>query len=164
MASRRACRASECQVSLLAELVPPKFANHVNRVEETTTDTERDIWDRIKVLLVPSVCNEAWGAVVTEAQLRGIPVIASDAGGIPEAKLDLPYLVPVKMVTGDVDPKTGEYIVPKQNITPWKDALVKLMSRDTTAYEELSDYTARKTVQWIRNLDHRAQEKWLLNM
>jgi glycosyltransferase involved in cell wall biosynthesis len=113
---------------------------------------------------VPSVWNEAWGAVITEAQLRGIPVIASDAGGIPEAKIDLPYLVPVKMVTGEVDPKTGDYIVPKQDIVPWEHALTKLMARDTSEYEELSDYTARKTVQWIRGLDQRAQEKWLLGM
>ncbi|KAH6627335.1 hypothetical protein F5144DRAFT_270208 [Chaetomium tenue] len=134
------------------------------KVEPSTTDTERDIWDRIKVLLVPSVWNEAWGAVITEAQLRGIPVIASDAGGIPEAKIDLPYLVPVKMVTGEVDAKTGDYVVPPQDIAPWEHALARLMAKDTTEYEELSDYTARKTVQWIRGLDQRAQEKWLLKM
>jgi glycosyltransferase involved in cell wall biosynthesis len=113
---------------------------------------------------VPSVCNEAWGAVVTEAQLRGIPVIASNAGGIPEAKIDLPYVIPVNAVTGEVDPKTGDYIVPEQDMAPWVDAVASLMAQDTSEYEELSDYTARKTVQWIRSLDPRAQEKWLLSM
>jgi glycosyltransferase involved in cell wall biosynthesis len=135
-----------------------------NRIEPATTDTERDIWNRVKVLLVPSVWNEAWGAVITEAQLRGIPVVASNVGGIPEAKIDLPYLIPVKAVTGEVDPKTGDYIVPEQDMTPWVEAIARLMSRDTTEYEDLSDYTARKTVQWIRSLDQRAQEKWLLSM
>ncbi|KAK4139887.1 uncharacterized protein C8A04DRAFT_40355 [Dichotomopilus funicola] len=134
------------------------------RIEESTTNTERDIWDRLKVLLVPSLWNEAWGAVVTEAQLRGIPVIASNAGGIPEAKLNLPYLIPVNAVSGELDPKTGDYAVPKQDIGPWEHALMRLMAQDTTEYEELSDITARTTVQWIRGLNQRAQEKWLLNM
>ena len=134
------------------------------RIESETTDTEKDIWDRVKVLLVPSVCNEAWGAVVTEAQLRGIPVVASNAGGIPEAKIGLPYCIPVKPVTGEVDPETGDYIVPEQDLAPWEDALTKLMARDTTHYKELSDYTARRAVQWIRGLDPWAQEKWLLGM
>ncbi|KAK4154428.1 hypothetical protein C8A00DRAFT_32777 [Chaetomidium leptoderma] len=134
------------------------------KIESATKNTERDIWDRVKVLLVPSLWNEAWGAVITEAQLRGIPVMASNAGGIPEAKIGVPYLLPVNGLTGATDPKTGEYIVPKQDITPWEEALVKLMARDTSEYEQLSDYTARRTVQWIRGLDHRAQEKWLLDM
>ena len=38
-----------------------------------------------KLLLVPSCGEEAWGRVVTEAQLSGIPVIASNRGGLPES-------------------------------------------------------------------------------
>jgi len=34
---------------------------------------------------VPSVWEEAWGRVVTEAHLSGIPVIARGIGGLPEA-------------------------------------------------------------------------------
>lgn len=38
-----------------------------------------------KVLLVPSQWPETWGRVVTEAQFSGIPVLASDIGGLPES-------------------------------------------------------------------------------
>lgn len=38
-----------------------------------------------RILLAPSVGEEAWGRVVTEAQLSGIPVIASNRGGLPES-------------------------------------------------------------------------------
>ena len=38
-----------------------------------------------RILLVPSVWEEAWGRVVTEAQLSGIPVLASAIGGLPES-------------------------------------------------------------------------------
>jgi glycosyltransferase involved in cell wall biosynthesis len=43
------------------------------------------IYGECKILLVPSVWEEAYGRVVTEAQISGIPVVASDRGGLPEA-------------------------------------------------------------------------------
>ena len=37
------------------------------------------------MLLVPSLWEETWGRVVSEAQFSGIPVLASDSGGLPES-------------------------------------------------------------------------------
>jgi len=45
----------------------------------------RNIYGKCKILLVPSIWEEAYGRVVTEAQVSGIPVIASNRGGLPEA-------------------------------------------------------------------------------
>ncbi|MEE4348758.1 MAG: glycosyltransferase [Pacificimonas sp.] len=36
-------------------------------------------------MLVPSQWFEGWGRIVTEAQISGIPAIASKMGGLPEA-------------------------------------------------------------------------------
>jgi glycosyltransferase involved in cell wall biosynthesis len=38
-----------------------------------------------KILLVPSVWEEPWARVVTEAQLSAIPVVATAIGGLPES-------------------------------------------------------------------------------
>lgn len=131
------------------------------RVEPTTQNTD-EIWDRIKVLIVPSLWHEAWGIVVSEAQLRGIPVIASNAGGLPEAKIGLPYCIPVKMVTGERH-ANGDYVVAEQDTAPWEEALKKLMT-DREAYESLAKLTATKAAEWLDSLDEHAHEKWLLSM
>ena len=58
-----------------------------------------DLLRRTRVVLVPSLWAEARSRFVVEAMLRGVPVIASDAGGIHEAKLGVPYLIPVNLIT-----------------------------------------------------------------
>jgi glycosyltransferase involved in cell wall biosynthesis len=48
-------------------------------------DDMRKVYGKCKILLVPSIWEEAYGRVVTEAQMSGIPVVASARGGLPEA-------------------------------------------------------------------------------
>ena len=45
----------------------------------------RPLYARARVLLAPSQWEEAWGRVATEAHLNGIPVLASNRGGLPES-------------------------------------------------------------------------------
>lgn len=44
----------------------------------------RELFDRIDVLIVPSLWHEALGLVILEAYSFGVPVIAARRGGIPE--------------------------------------------------------------------------------
>ena len=44
-----------------------------------------DVYRSTALLLVPSQCPEAFSRVVLEACANGIPVLASRAGGVPEA-------------------------------------------------------------------------------
>jgi glycosyltransferase involved in cell wall biosynthesis len=53
-------------------------------LREPTSDM-RAVYRQTKILLVPSQWEETWGRVVTEAQFSGIPIVASDRGGLPEA-------------------------------------------------------------------------------
>jgi glycosyltransferase involved in cell wall biosynthesis len=45
----------------------------------------RDVYRQTALLLAPSQWHEAFGRVLLEAQVSGIPVVASRIGGIPEA-------------------------------------------------------------------------------
>lgn len=60
----------------------------------------RKIYGLTKLLIVPSICDEAWGRVVNEAQTSGIPVIASNKGGLPESVgcggITLPHEAPIE--------------------------------------------------------------------
>lgn len=49
------------------------------------TDDMKSVYRHAKILLAPSMCEEAWGRVVSEAHVSGIPVVASNRGGLPEA-------------------------------------------------------------------------------
>ena len=44
----------------------------------------QELMCRAKCLVVPSLCYENQPTVIIEAQQNGLPVIASDIGGIPE--------------------------------------------------------------------------------
>ena len=99
---------------------------------------------------------------MTEAQLRGIPVIASDAGGLPEAKIGLPYCIQVDMVTGERR-ANGDYVVPAQDTGAWEVALKELMT-DRVKYADLQELTVTTAQDWLRGMDPRAHEKWLLSI
>ena len=45
----------------------------------------REVYRRARLVLVPSRWREAWCRVATEAHCSGIPVIATDIGGLPES-------------------------------------------------------------------------------
>jgi glycosyltransferase involved in cell wall biosynthesis len=57
-----------------------------NVVLRDRTADMRTVYRDTRILLAPSQWeDETWGRVVTEAQFSGIPVIASDRGGLPES-------------------------------------------------------------------------------
>ena len=50
-----------------------------------STNDMRTVYDQARLVLVPSQWEEAFGRVAAEAQISGIPVVASNIGGLPEA-------------------------------------------------------------------------------
>jgi glycosyltransferase involved in cell wall biosynthesis len=53
----------------------------------------RGMYREARLVLVPSRCPEGWGRVVSEAQVSGIPALASTWGGLPESVGDGGILV-----------------------------------------------------------------------
>ena len=104
-------------------------------------DEINTLLERTRVLLVPSVWAEARSRIVVEAMLAGVPVMASNLGGLPEAKMDVPYILPVTPIEGYEQRLNEQFVpvaeVPLQNIEPWQRALDRLTT-DRQHWEELS--------------------------
>lgn len=119
------------------------------------------VYDNVSVLIVPSLWQEAWGIVATEAQLRGIPVIASNVGGLPEAKRYVGPLIEVNKIDGTFRDSEGNYVIPPQDIKPWMQELDTLLT-DKDRYEAVSHAAYYTTREWLRQFDIRGMEKYLL--
>lgn len=85
----------------------------------------RAVYRHTKLLLVPSRWPEAWGRVVSEAQLSGIPVLASLTGGLPES----------------VGPG-GVLIDPAADLDHWERALAQIWD-DAVEYDRLAALARR---------------------
>ena len=80
----------------------------------------RSIYGKCRILLVPSLWEEAYGRVAVEAEINGIPVVASNRGGLPEA------------VGGG-----GILVNPESPISEWVSAVRELWDNERT-YDALS--------------------------
>src|ERR1035437_4562561 len=120
---------------------------------------------RTRVLLVPSLWAEARSRIVLEALLRGVPVMAANVGGIPEAMMGVPYLLPVRPIV-KYEMRLDEQMVPvaevpAQDIAPWRESLARLLA-DRPHYQEISRQSRRAALQYAKELHAGHFEKLLL--
>ena len=131
------------------------LASRANVTLLDPVDNIDEILRRTRVLLVPSLWAEARSRIVTEAMLRGVPVMASDIGGIPEAKLGVDYLLPVRPIErygSQVDEQMVPLAdVPPQDIGPWQAALERLLA-DRAHYDDLSRESRQAALTEAANL------------
>jgi len=133
------------------------------RILPNARDIE-DILRRTRVLLMPSIWHEGFGLIVMEAMLRGIPVVASDSGGLKEAKRATGYVIPVQTIER-YQPAFDEHAMPKpvmpaNDVAPWVAAIEELLG-DRAAYERESAASRAAAVEFVAGLDAAEMERYL---
>lgn len=127
-------------------------------------DTIDHILLQTKVLLIPSLWAEARSRLVVESMARGIPVMSSNVGGMPEAKLGVDYLLPVNPIVdyhGGVDANMVPVAsIPPQDVAPWLAALDAVLA-DPRRYEQLSAESRAAALRYIESLTAEPFEKLL---
>ena len=99
--------------------------------------------------------------------LRGIPVLASNYGGLVEAKLGTDYLLPVHPIERFEDYLDENMLpvplVPKQEIGPWQNALSRLLS-DRALHERQSAAAHDAALRFVSSLGVEPFEDFLLRL
>ena len=84
------------------------------------TDNMAEIYEKTRLLLIPSLVDETFSMVALEAMSNGIPIIASPNG-------NLPFLI-----------ENGGILLDTGNIDSWIDAIIYLIT-NKVSYNELSE-------------------------
>ncbi len=133
-------------------------------VIETVARIEQAL-ENASILLMPSLWYEGFGLIVMEAMLRGIPVIASDSGGLVEAKQGTEFVLPVTPIRSyraEFDEvRMPMPIIPEQDAEQWSGALSTLLT-DRGRYEAEAELSQAVALDFVYGLDGRGMEKMLL--
>jgi amino acid adenylation domain-containing protein len=135
-------------------------------VLENAEDLDQ-ILSRARVLLMPSLWVEGFGKAAVDAMLRGIPVLASDFGGLREAALGTASLLPVNPIQ-TFGPALDEAllpqaVIPEQDLAPWQASLERLML-DTGYYRERSLQARSAALEFVRQLSCEPLEQFLSDL
>ncbi len=127
-------------------------------------DNINDLLKQSRVLLAPSVWAEARSRIVVEAMLAGVPVMASNLGGLPEAKMGVPYILPVTPIEGYEQRLNEQFVpiaeVPDQDIGPWREALNRLTS-DRAHWEEIAQQSRCAALHYAETATVESLEQYL---
>ena len=126
-----------------------------------------EVLARTRVLLMPSLWHEGFGLIVMETMLRGIPVVASNSGGLVEAKQGTGYVIPVRTIQR-YEPVFDEHGMPRpvvleNDASPWVAALGELLT-DRARYQSESRDSRAAAGRFAGGLDAAAMEHYLASL
>ena len=120
-----------------------------------------------RLLLNPALWYEGFGLIVMESMLRGIPVVASDSGGLKEAKRGTGYVIPVRTIER-FEPVFDEHAMPRpvvleNDATPWVAAVTELLT-DRDRYQRESAASREAAGRFVSGLDAGDLERLLKSL
>lgn len=126
-----------------------------------------DVLARSRLLLMPSLWYEGFGLIVMEAMLRGLPVIASDSGGLVEAKSGTGFVIPVRPIARYL-PEFDEThmprpVIPEQDIEPWVEA-IESITGDRAVHQAEADRSRAAALEFAGRLDAAEFERLLFSL
>jgi hypothetical protein len=143
----------------LERLANVRFLPNVKDIDEVLA--------RTRVLLNPSLWYEGFGLIVMEAMLRGIPVVASNSGGLEEAKRGTAYVIPVKTIERYEavfdEHSLPKPVMPENDAAPWVAAVRELLT-NRGAYETESAASRQAAGRFVSGLDAGEMEKFLRSL
>ncbi len=124
-----------------------------------------DVLKHARLLLMPSLWYEGFGLIVMEAMLRGLPVIASDSGGLLEAKEGTGFVIPVKPIER-YEMVFDENHMPRpvsgtQDLAPWE-AAVRLLMIDDEVWRNEANRSREAALRFVGGLHADDLERYLL--
>ncbi len=130
-------------------------------------DNMDDLLRQTSIMLVPSVWAEARSRVVLESMSRGIPVLASDVGGLHEAKLGVPHLIRVRPIVRYKPALDSRMVpladVPPQDARPWVEILSDLLHHHDH-WEDLAHASRKAALKYAADLTGEPFERYLLEL
>ena len=143
----------------MAALANIRVLDTVPRIDEVLAQS--------RLLLMPSLWYEGFGLIAMEAMLRGLPVIASDSGGLVEAKRGAGFVVPVRPIERYLAEFDETHMprpeIPEQDVAPWADAVTSIAG-DRALYDAESRRSRTAAIEFVSRLDAADFEKLLLSL
>jgi glycosyltransferase involved in cell wall biosynthesis len=132
---------------------------HGNTFFMSHTPDPKTFWELTRICLLPSLWWENQPLVAVEAMINGIPVIASDRGGIPEALGRAGTTLPLPE---RLTPTTKSLPTPDE-VEPWVQAITRLWD-DPDDYAEHSRRASTESRRWDTEALATAYEGFFLGL